>query len=149
MRELDNLEISFKEAKERKELPSFYHLLAMRQVLSVPPTSNSQEGHWIKSIPKLLSLLPFIVLSIVMGNDFITNYYGNAISSTHTIVSYIVTGILWAFVLTTSIESLKVWKSIDKVWVKYWGEVNAANIRVIPRPNDSSGNVSAGKNPGS
>jgi hypothetical protein len=129
-RELDNLILSFEEAKQVKELPVFYNLLAMRQVLTVPPTSRREAVAMIMIIPKLLSFLPLMVLSIVIAHDFLTYDVGASINVVHTVLLYIFTAMLWAFVLIESISCLTVWLKIDAAWRKYWGEVRTLNTLV-------------------
>jgi hypothetical protein len=129
-RELDNLVLSFEEAKRDRELPVFYNLLAMRQVLTVPPTSRREAVSMIMVIPKLLSFLPLIVLSIVIAHDFMTYDVGATINVVHTVLLYIFTAALWAFVLISTISCLLVWLKIDAVWKQYWGDIRTLNTLV-------------------
>ena len=129
-RELDNLVLSFEEAKKDKELPTFYNLLAMRQVLTVPPTAGRESVALIMVIPKLLSFLPLIVLTVVIAHDFMTYDLGAAINPLHTVLLYISTAALWAFVCIVTISCLIVWLKIDAAWKKYWGEVRTINTVV-------------------
>ena len=135
-RELDNLNLSFEQAKKDKELPTFYNLLAMRQVLTVPPTAGRESVTLMMIIPKLLSFLPFIVLSVVIAHDLRTYDIGAAISQIHTLLLYIVTAALWAFVVIVSISCMMVWLKIDAVWKKYWREVATLNTLVAMPPRE-------------
>jgi hypothetical protein len=134
VRELDNLILSFEEAKQVKELPAFYNLLAMRQVLTVPPTKGRESVGVLMFAPKILSFLPLIVLSIVIGHDFMTYDVGAAINVVHTVLLYIFTAALWAFVMIVSISSLLVWLKIDAAWRRYWNEVLTINTLVAIPP---------------
>jgi branched-subunit amino acid transport protein len=123
IRELDNLEISFKEAIRADQLPTLYKLLAMRQVLTIPPTEGKEKVAIAMSIPKVLSFLPWAVLTAILGHDIATYEVGSAISLYHTIVIYIVGAALWAFALIVSIYCLSAWLQIDSTWRKYFRQL--------------------------
>ena len=133
-REHDNLVISFEEAKNDRQLATFYDLLAMRQVLTTPPMQGRNTVASLMIIPKVLSVLPLIILSVIIAHDFMTYNVGAAINVWHTVLLYIVSSALWAFILILTISCLLVWLKTDAVWRKTWQEVQATKtIKLAPR----------------
>jgi hypothetical protein len=124
IRELDNLELSFAVAQESpNDLKAFYDLLAMRQVFLVPPTDarnrKNEIGSKLKKLPKYLHILPTLILLAVLIYDLSTFTYGEAISTTHTIVSYVITGMLLVFLVFSNIACHKVWVEMEDVWSEW------------------------------
>jgi len=151
-RELDNLGVGFERAKKDQRLDTFYHLLAMRQVLTTPaidwPASPGdgrdlrRPGLMVKIVPKSLSILPALVLAVVIIHDFATSDYGNAVSAPHTLVLYISSAVLFTLVSMVSVSAIRVWVDIDKCWKRYWKEVgtikNQSAVRLMPARGDQS-----------
>ena len=126
-RELDNLRLLFEQAKANKELRIFYNLLAMRQVLSVPhmESRDKEGGRGLAIVPKIISILPLIMLTVILGNDLRTYSAGDILSHWHTMVLYILGSALWTLVMILTISCIGVWLKIDATWNKYWGEVQS------------------------
>ena len=135
MREYENTHLAFEAAPE-KELVSFYNLLAMRQVLTIPPvlrpiprTQHQGGFRWATVIPKFLSFLPVITLTIVIYNDFKTQHIGDILDSGHTLFLYVASVTLCALVLVTTVSCLRVWINIDNEWHERWKDIKGrANI---------------------
>jgi hypothetical protein len=79
-RELDNLHISFKEAKRLGKLAEFYTLLAMRQVFTVPDTEQIRRSKFLLYTPKIICWFPLVVHIAVTLNDIKTGNIGNLLS---------------------------------------------------------------------
>ena len=58
----------------------------MRQVLSTPPMQGREGTNFLAFIPKVLSVLPLIILSIIVAHDFTTYEIGAAINPWHTVL---------------------------------------------------------------
>ena len=126
-RELDNVKLSFQVAKRRTALWEFYHLLAMRQVLTIPPMDpEGQFKFWsfiVALIPKLICFLPFLVYALLTWNDIRTSrQIGENISKALTNSTlYSDYGFL-ALILLFTIACYRRWARVDKVWNDYWGK---------------------------
>jgi len=145
-RELDNLRVGFQKADREGRLDTFYLLLAMRQVLSMPRTdwpigrrasgNRKKPGLIVRVVPKSLAWLPVIVLAVVIAHDLLTFPYGNAVSTNHTLVLYIVSIALFTLSCTVTWSAIAVWREIDDCWERCWEEVdvqqNQGKLRVMP-----------------
>jgi hypothetical protein len=69
-REIKNLNISFREAFRHGHLDTFYHNLAMRQVLTVPEMKGETKNTVLDYSAKTVSLLPAIVMFYGVGYDW-------------------------------------------------------------------------------
>jgi len=134
-RELDNLIVSFEEVQDQpKMFVTFYNLLAMRQVLTTPPTHAKETVRFLMIVPKMLSILPFTILTVVIAHDFLTYDVGASINAWHTVLIYIISSALWAFVLILTVSCLMLWFKMDGIWHKKWQDVQySKTIRFAPR----------------
>lgn len=135
-RELDNLTLLFEEAKSDKDLPTFYNLLAMRQVLSTPPLLGKEVSKTFRIIPKVIPVLPTFMLTIILANDIRTYHLGAALSLPHTICLYIMVSAIWTLSLVLTISCLGVWQNIDATWLKYSKEIQQLRPVKLPHPVD-------------
>lgn len=82
LRELRNLRLVFIQAKSVEHLRLCYDMLAMQQVLTIPPQvdrhqsdrtwiTNLRDGSW-RYVPMLLYVLPLLVHLVIFINDFKT-----------------------------------------------------------------------------
>ncbi len=69
-REIKNLNLSFKEAFQQGKLCSFYHSLAMQQVLVSPPMEGEIRNKLLAMLPKWTYLLPVIIIGLGVGYDY-------------------------------------------------------------------------------
>ena len=137
-RELDNLKLSFEVAKKRTSLWEFYHLLAMRQVLTIPPVETERESKFwafipkvipkvipkiLAFIPKVICFLPLLVYAAVTWNDIRTSpQIGENISEALTKSVLIEDYIFLLFILLLTIACYIRWCQVDKVWEDYWNK---------------------------
>jgi hypothetical protein len=120
-RELDNLKLSFEEAQARTQLWQFYHLLAMRQVLTTPPMKQKKRSKFMQFIPKMICFLPLIVHAIVTANDFSTSrIIGEKISEALTKGILYEDSFFLVSIIILTIACYRRWKRIDVVWNEYW-----------------------------
>jgi hypothetical protein len=126
-RELDNVKLSFQVAKKRTALWEFYHLLAMRQVLTIPPMEIERKFKlWsfiIATIPKLICFLPFVIYAFLTWNDVRTSHpVGENISKTLTDRSLYSDYFFLLLILLFTVACYWRWTRVDKVWNEYWGK---------------------------
>lgn len=86
-REIENLRVSFQHVAKEGHLHEFYVLLSMRQVFTVPRTDTVERTRFISIVPKLITLLPFVVHLAIVWHDIRTNGVGQAIDDVHTLVT--------------------------------------------------------------
>jgi hypothetical protein len=77
-REIDNLRLAFTEAlmNYRPELTSFYNLLAMRQVFTIPTSKYITRSHFLKYAPKAITWLPSMLIIAIIAHDWFTRSIG-------------------------------------------------------------------------
>jgi hypothetical protein len=80
-RELDNLHISFTAAREAPpgSLASFYSLLAMRQVFTIPESGFIKSSRFLLYLPKLITWVPVALLISVAAHDLQTSFIAHAL----------------------------------------------------------------------
>lgn len=121
-REIDNLRLSFQQAKNigEREVREFYVLLAMRQVFTVPQTEYINRSLFLSIAPKLLTWCPLLVYVSITVHDFLTANIGGNINRTRNeilLVSEIVFSflLLWlSYSVTTRLLRM------DQEWDKWW-----------------------------
>ncbi|HEX2269518.1 MAG TPA: hypothetical protein VHH35_08290 [Pyrinomonadaceae bacterium] len=133
--EIVSLRLAFKavrhEAKENpKLLATFYDLLAMRQVFTLPHLED-EEKQWkvrklwlLELLAKSSCFLPVIVYSFVAIHDFMTIESIGAILDerrTQVLVAYTIT--FWVAITGLAIWSFVKWRELDKRWGEFWDDV--------------------------
>jgi hypothetical protein len=122
LRECNNLDLVFEEAKKRdrdrghEELQRCYDLVGMQQVLTLPRIRGKHHaGGWAK-VPRVLSVFPVLVYLAVCINDGLTWKHGISVSLANTVVLFAVeiTCFLLIVILTYMCVDLS-WQ-IDKTW---------------------------------
>jgi hypothetical protein len=133
--EIVSLRLAFKAATKAAkddphQLETFYDLLAMRQVLTLPHMED-KDIKWVANrslilryIPKLICFLPVVVYSLVAGHDYMTQDVGSAISPEHTEILLIYTGVFWVLILALSIWCFLKLIKIDNIWDEYWLKIH-------------------------
>lgn len=124
-REIKNLNLSFKEAFYHEKLCQFYHLLAMRQVLTIPETQgemdNETKNSRLVKAAKGIFWLPFLVILFGAIYDLISVLYYK-LFEWETVVyqlfiqffpSLLVVGFL-------SYKCLQSYNKIEKLWQDYY-----------------------------
>lgn len=129
-RERDNLIISFAMAKKNSKLNELYNLLAMRQVLLVPPSiveeNQLTEERFLTKAPQYLPFFPFLVLLLIIFHDLLTIKYGSLIDNLHTIIGFVFSGSFLVTLLWIGNECFKVYRDMTKDWKKYANEAREA-----------------------
>lgn len=117
-REFKNLETVFKKGRKNKTLKETYTLLAMKQVLTVPPNLKSRlhKVNLLSILTKLILLIPIFIQSIIWFNDFST--YKNTLSLESDLT---IQQLILSFGLLISVTSFSIWcilvtLDIDTIW---------------------------------
>ena len=115
-REVGNLKLSFEAAAKLGQLPEFYRLLAMRQVLTIPPNTQVTRSTLLAVVPKLFFIAPFLVHGSVVFHDFLTGDIGRGVSDPHTTI--VLTGdvVLAIAILALTISVLTRLRRVDTLW---------------------------------
>ena len=139
LREMDNLKIAFEEAKRQQEMNEMYHLLAMRQVLTMPPMEGGSTGWLGRLLPKALMILPAIVMTMIFIHDLMTLDIGRAVSDRHVLLNLLGSVVCLALVIVVTIYSVLASFEIDEIWRRYWKELKSAPVVSIVRGPSSFG----------
>jgi hypothetical protein len=118
-REVENLNLSFEHALKLGRLNEFYHLLAMKQVFTVPITEHIRRTKFLLIAPKLVCFLPIIVYGLVTFNDFQTNWIGHQLSEPR--IQYLLIYESITIILMSILTSMIVHRLVrlDEIWRKY------------------------------
>jgi len=119
-REVDNLRTSFNAARALGHEMEFYSLLAMRQVLTVPPSSDIKRTQFLLVAPKVVCGLPLLVHGAVVFHDFCTTEIGSLVGQVHTIVVMLseLACLVAIFPLTTMV--IRRLRTMDRIWNEEW-----------------------------
>ncbi len=129
--ETASLRIAFKVAAREAggdptQLESFYDLLAMQQVLTMPHMRDRRTG-WVirrprllRAVPKLICFLPVIVYTMVAVNDYQSQHVANVINPLHTRILLAYTGVLWVVILLLAAWCFVRLLRIDRIWDEYF-----------------------------
>jgi len=130
-REIKSLNRSFKEALSHGQLRHFYHVLAIRQVFTVPDMEGETQNRWLALSQKSVSILPALVFSIVVYYDFssVTIYelYQWETVSGQLLIEFF----LLLFILYLSWRCLERLRTIDRIWDGYWKRLTPKKSHVI------------------
>src|SRR6202023_1922909 len=122
-REVENLSIACAKAKEVGQIPEFYDVLAMRQILTVPRSVKREEPtKFLRLTPKVICLLPLAVHSAVSVHDLLTSAIGSAISPLHNIILFITEFMIMQWILILTIMAIKNLVELDNLWKVWWDE---------------------------
>jgi hypothetical protein len=133
-REVDNLRLSFEEARRigRDELEEFYKLLAMRQVFTVPRTKEIKRTDFLVLTPKLICWFPIGVYAAVLWNDLGTAWIGQDLRRARYafLVSFegvtLVCLVILAYMVTARLIRM------DNIWDAYWQEIQGSSVSGRP-----------------
>jgi hypothetical protein len=115
MRELRNLKLVFKRAREAKKVRLCYELLAMQQVLSNPPVYGQEDPKAWNLIPKLLFLVPLISYSPLLWSNYASAFRFMLFDISSAPDMVFSTAFLVSICVLT-LQCIKDSLKIDKVW---------------------------------
>jgi hypothetical protein len=123
-REVDNLRLSFEEAKRlgSGELEKFYILLAMRQVFTIPTSTHIKRTRFLVIAPKLITWSPLIVYLLVTVNDWRTQGIGISLDKFRfwSLFSFEVVTTVCIAILSITVTQRLI--RMDKIWEEYGGQ---------------------------
>lgn len=122
-----NLEATFRHARESQNLAAVYEILAMRQVLTIPPGTGETRSRLWGKLPKILFLLPLAIQGLVVYGDLRTADIGRLISpsSASTVLSVGIGSLVLLAVLT--LNALVVSEQVDGHWKRAAEELRPAS----------------------
>lgn len=131
-REIKSLNRSFKVAHDTGQLRHFYHVLAIRQVFTVPEMDGEKRNRLLALSQKAVSILPVIVFSIVVYYDFssVSNYKlfpWREVGSQLRVELFL----LLPLILYLSWKCRGRMITIDKIWNEYWRKLPPKKSRII------------------
>jgi hypothetical protein len=132
-REVDNLRLSFEEARRigKEELEEFYKLLAMRQVFTVPRTPYIRRTRFLMYAPKLICWFPVLVYLAVTYNDGATRWIGAVLQEPRYRFLIFFELIASGFLIVLAFMVTKRLVRMDKLWDECWREIQAKPV-IIP-----------------
>ena len=126
-REVDNLRLSFEEARRigKAELEEFYKLLAMRQVFTVPLTPNIRRTRFLVFTPKLICWFPVAVLSGSYDQRFRNRFDRRGTSQTEICFPNFVRGNCFGMSGRFGLHGMARLVRMDNLWDNCWKELQA------------------------
>lgn len=131
-REIKSLNRSFRVAYDTNQLRHFYHVLAIRQVFTVPEMEGEKQNRLLALSQKAVSILPVIVFSVVVYYDFSSVSYYDLFSWRE--VGSQLKGelfLLWPLILYLSLKCLERLRTIDSIWDDYWSKLPPKKSPII------------------
>ena len=130
-REIDNLRISFAEARRHSnvELENFYNLLAMRQVFTIPESEYINRSTFLRYAPKAITWLPCILLLAIIVHDWLTEWIGQELKLDRFIIEEFMAIVGFVFLFAISWVITKRLVLMDKIW-------NVVHCRINCKPED-------------
>jgi hypothetical protein len=124
-REVDNLRLSFEEARRigKAELEEFYKLLAMRQVFTIPHTPDIKRTRFLLVTPKLICWFPVVVYLVVTYNDLSTSWIGKTLQLRRYQLLILFEVIVLAFLIVLAFMVTKRLVRMDGLWDECWQEI--------------------------
>ena len=120
-RQHDNVKKLFEIAKEHGELSTAYDLLAMTQVLTVPPARNANSPAF--SFARRLSRLPSLILwtsviaqGVVLGNDVETMQHGDILAPHVSTIETCLAFVLFAYMIIRTSQCFKMMSETYEQW---------------------------------
>lgn len=130
-REIKNLNFSFEEAVNHGQLPAFYHMLAMRQVFTVPHMRDKERNRLLAIAPKFVCILPAIVFSIGVIYDYYSIFFFGLFDLSVVSKTLIFETIWLLFIWPLSYRCWKGQSKIDRIWDTYWNRIKGKKYSVI------------------
>jgi hypothetical protein len=122
-REHRNIQIAFGIAKTKESFQLCYNLLAMRQVISVPPTLANRLSRPLGYMFKVLYLMPLLIYVCLFYHDWDTRSTGHGLGWDKMNRLLWVSGICLFFILILTIICFAIIYKKDKDWVEYTKKV--------------------------
>ena len=109
---------AFEKAKSFNQLEECYHLLAMTQVLTVPPSKTAERERFWTRAPNFIFVLPPLMQLLVCVNDARTIDLAWLLSPTDTLISFVCAFVFFVLLVIFSFLCIGLSLNIDRVWQK-------------------------------
>jgi len=119
-REVDNIVLSFKAARRLGKSVQFYHLLAMRQVFTVPDDGEIKRGKLLLWVPKAFCFAPLAVHLSVAGHDILTAVVGHQLSDVRTRILFVCEAVVALVLIALTYQVVTRLRKLDKIWKDEW-----------------------------
>jgi hypothetical protein len=125
-READNLRLAFFEATSMKQGREFYRLLAMQQVLTVPPGTTIERTRLLVWTPKVFVALPVLVHSLVAIHELDTMWVVLPFAPLRAWAHVTITTLLLVPIALLTWNIIGRLRSIDAFWKRMYRQVVSA-----------------------
>ncbi len=115
-RQLSNFRLAFKAAEKQRKSKLCYELLAMQQVLSVPPIEGEKQKRIWRFISKALFIIPVLILIELFRLNWVSRSFGGLLSEELMTNLLIVNGISVAVCSILTWQCLSLSNKADKLW---------------------------------
>lgn len=119
-REIKNLNVAFREAYYHNQLCHFYHMLAMRVVLTVPEMKGEKQNWWLFKASQIIYFFPLFVFFCGILYDYWSTFKLGLFTAEVALLTLGI-GTLWFIVII--VLSWKCWERINhinKIWEENW-----------------------------
>jgi hypothetical protein len=118
--EIENLRLSFKEAQKMRRLAEFYHLTAMRQVLTIPRLPDRMIKSFEVALAKPVYFVPAAVYFWLYGHDLTTAWVGKELSEAKIAIFILIESCFMVVILALAISCFTRSRKIDAIWREWW-----------------------------
>ncbi|HBB88637.1 MAG TPA: hypothetical protein DC047_13585 [Blastocatellia bacterium] len=123
-RELRCFRLAFKEARDQGQLRLCYDLLAMQQVMTVPPMYGQKlKKTWVL-IAKALFFIPLLILAVQFRLNWVSRSYGYVLSEKLMNILLIVNGVSLIIAAILTWHCLAISLRADRLWKEVAREVD-------------------------
>ena len=119
-REGENLRLAFREAASLGQVEAFYRLLAMRQVLTVPPGTAIDRTWLVRWTPKVFIGLPLFVQVCVTTHDVWTASIGFQVTWSRTCLLLLSEIFLLGCIIVLTWIAVRQLVAVDSMWEDEW-----------------------------
>ncbi len=124
-RERRNTQVAFEAAKTPKSFRLCYNLLAMQQVLSVPPTKANRFWKPLGYISKALYVMPLVIYGFFFYHDWSTRDVGYALGWDKMNTLLWASGVFLFLILILTVLCVATSLKIDKDWKGYTAKIRS------------------------
>lgn len=124
-RERLNTQVTFRIAESRGSLRLCYNLLAMQQVLTLPPTRANRYWKILGYVFKLLYVTPLAIYGLLFHHELDTRATGNSLGWDKLVTLLWACGAFFILILILTIICFTTSLKIDKDWAKYTEKVKS------------------------
>lgn len=124
-RERRNIQIAFRTAEAQGKLHLCYNLLAMQQVLTVPPTKANRFWKPLGYMSKALYLMPLVIYGCLFHHDWSTRDTGYGLGWDKMNTLLWSSGVFFVLILILTVICFVISLKIDNDWVRYTKKIRS------------------------